>query len=75
MNCFPLFAIHDFLMWNRIGDPSMINELAGAVLDGIVENLPTALIMAGLAAAAALLARRRSRKRKENRKKEHSKGW
>ncbi|MFD2765941.1 hypothetical protein [Micromonospora eburnea] len=42
----------------------MINELSGAALNGIVENLPTALIMAGLAAAAAMVARRRSRRRK-----------
>ncbi|WP_349879521.1 hypothetical protein ABIH81_06790 [Micromonospora sp. HUAS YX12] len=37
----------------------MINELSSAALDGIVENLPTALIMAGLAAAATMFARRR----------------
>ena len=45
----------------------MINELSDAALKGIVENLPTALIMAGLAAGAALVARRRSRKRKAGR--------
>ncbi|MEU8180274.1 hypothetical protein AB0B86_05785 [Micromonospora sp. NPDC049047] len=40
----------------------MINELSGAALDGIVENLPTALIMAGLA-AASVFARRCRRRR------------
>jgi hypothetical protein len=49
------------------GDNSMIEELAGAALVGIIENLPTALIMAGLAAAAALIARRRARKNKDDR--------
>ncbi|MFI9642610.1 hypothetical protein ACIG87_21545 [Micromonospora sp. NPDC051925] len=43
----------------------MINELSGAALDGIIENLPTALIMAGL--AAAMVARRRSRRRNAKR--------
>lgn len=42
----------------------MINELVDAVLDGIVENLPTAVIMAGAAAVTALVARRRARKRR-----------
>lgn len=48
----------------------MINELSRAVLDGIVENLPTALIMGGLSAAAAVIARRRTRKRKAGRRGE-----
>src|SRR5512142_731499 len=46
------------------GHVKMIKEFTDAVLDGIVENLPTALIMAGLAAATALVTRRRARKRK-----------
>ncbi len=41
----------------------MINKLANAVLDGVVENLPTALVMAGLAAVTAFVGRRRTRKR------------
>ncbi|MEU7840468.1 hypothetical protein AB0B39_05800 [Micromonospora sp. NPDC049114] len=49
----------------------MINELFAAALDGIVENLPTALIMAGLA-AATMVARRRSRRRNAQRSGEGS---
>jgi hypothetical protein len=45
----------------------VVNELFDAALDGIVENLPTALIMAGVAAVAAVVARRRARKGKTDR--------
>ncbi|WP_168215243.1 hypothetical protein [Micromonospora sp. MH33] len=48
----------------------MINELSSAALDGILENLPTALIMAGLAAAATMVARWRGRSRIRNRNAE-----
>src|SRR4051794_33157420 len=48
-------------------DTAMINQFMDAVLDGLVENLPTALIMASLAAGAALVARRRARKRADAR--------
>lgn len=46
------------------GGQSVINELFGAVLDGIVQNLPTAVIMAGATAVVTLITRRQSRKRK-----------
>lgn len=50
----------------------MINEVCHAVLDGIVENLPTALIMAGAAAVWAAIAHKKSRRDNKNRNDQNS---